>query len=268
MHAALLIALLPSLGHLFGPRGYLRFGYGDCFPQLVLKVLPLSLSTIFLFFHLLQSPLKPEHLPFQLAALRRGFDPPGEGLGRISSSITFGRSEELEVAMSQDLTKSWIRENLAVGSALMKLMVLGGQGCGPPRTGFPCAQGWTGHLAYPQHVGTLMPQFHQHGIQFAGVCEQKGSPQASFHGALEWMPVQRKTNLVKHQPRIVTNKEERSSGSYLFSLLIHQAPSFLLPSALGIHCHLFRGGVLDLQDRQLRPCLLCIKQKRSLVKTK
>ncbi|KAJ8420566.1 hypothetical protein Cgig2_011054 [Carnegiea gigantea] len=48
-----------------------------------------------------------------------------------SSLAILGESEVLEAAKSQDLTKSWTRESLAAGSALMKLVdgrcVLGGE---------------------------------------------------------------------------------------------------------------------------------------------
>jgi len=48
-----------------------------------------------------------------------------------SSSVTFGGSEPLGVTKSQDLTRSWTSENLAVGSAVMKLVeghrVIGGE---------------------------------------------------------------------------------------------------------------------------------------------
>ncbi|KAJ8438781.1 LOW QUALITY PROTEIN: hypothetical protein Cgig2_009899 [Carnegiea gigantea] len=37
---------------------------------------------------------------------------------------------------------------------------------------------------------------------------------------------------------------------------------------LSVNCHLFRGGASGLKDRQLHPCLLCIKRKRSQARTK
>ena len=74
---------------------------------------------------------------------------------------------------------------------------------------------------------------------------------ASYREALERVPMQGKTFLVKHQPRVITNRGDQGSCSYLLGLLIYQVLSFLLLLLLGVSYHLFRGGIPGLKDLSL-----------------
>ncbi|KAJ8421603.1 LOW QUALITY PROTEIN: hypothetical protein Cgig2_025732 [Carnegiea gigantea] len=139
-------------------------------------------------------------------------------------AISFlGGSEALGVTKPQDLTKSWTSESLVVGSALMKLV----DGRWRPRP----------RLGDPRSVAVSGPV----GLWQASSRMERGR---------------------------VPNYEKESGDKqgytlYLFGRLGDEALPLLFPPSLGIGRHLFRGGVLGLEDRQPCPRLICIKQKGS-----
>ncbi|KAJ8438791.1 hypothetical protein Cgig2_023825 [Carnegiea gigantea] len=101
---ALLIALLPGLSHHFGP-----------------------------------APLAPGRQSPQLRHSTTALTPRANAYAIVtSSSVILGGSKVPEVTKSQDLTKSWISENLTTGSALIKLVdgrwALGGEPPMSPRS--------------------------------------------------------------------------------------------------------------------------------------
>ncbi|KAJ8434806.1 LOW QUALITY PROTEIN: hypothetical protein Cgig2_033528 [Carnegiea gigantea] len=170
-----------------------------------------------------------------------------------SSSVTFGGSE------APGGTMSWTSENLAAGSAFMKLVITGNcrqlgerhlrfwegrflpesHGCDPQMTGFPIAEGQIVRLPLPPPEKGRMPRL--------------------LPAQNEGVPV-KKNNLVS---KIQRSRERGTNKLYLLGLLNDEALPLLFSPALGIGCHLFWSGVPDLEDRQPCPHLLCIKQKRS-----
>ncbi|KAJ8446501.1 LOW QUALITY PROTEIN: hypothetical protein Cgig2_027463 [Carnegiea gigantea] len=147
-----------------------------------------------------------------------------------SSSIILGGSEVPKVVKSQDLTKSWISESLATGSALIKVdgrWALGGELL----------------TAYEVIPTVLEGAVCSWGLRVWSLADRLPECQGVDCSA-------------PASPAWVRADAAVSSRRPL-------ALPLLFRTVLGIGCHLLRSSVPDLKDRQPRPRLLCIKQKRS-----
>ncbi|KAJ8420089.1 LOW QUALITY PROTEIN: hypothetical protein Cgig2_002030 [Carnegiea gigantea] len=169
-----------------------------------------------------------------------------------SCSVILGGPEVPAVATSQDLTKSWISENLDTG-----LDKVGGR------------------------------PFDTQGRAADGLIS---SPYGLRGGSLLWGTggaVHNRTATRVSRGRLVGSCFPSLAGGgcryligtpvgslalinrvYLLSLLVHEAVSLLFPPALDLGCHLLWSGIPDFKDCQPCPRLLCIKQEGSQIRTK
>ncbi|KAJ8422413.1 LOW QUALITY PROTEIN: hypothetical protein Cgig2_023437 [Carnegiea gigantea] len=124
--------------------------------------------------------LVPSNKPLKSSKFYCSSQPQGECLGHCY--FLFGDlrgSEASGVIKSQDLTRSWTSDNLAVESALMKLvdghwrgqLISKGQGCDPQLTGFLIAEGQTVWLSLPPSAKGRMPRPHSDSPQSVVVFE-------------------------------------------------------------------------------------------------
>ncbi|KAJ8424905.1 LOW QUALITY PROTEIN: hypothetical protein Cgig2_007630 [Carnegiea gigantea] len=168
----------------------------------------------------------------------------------ISSSVTLGGSEAPGATKFQDLTMSWTRESLTPGSTLMKL-----------------AEGRRASGEAPLTARVATPPVFE-GVRCSCLAGYVPLMTRSLIGErpIARLSPPRLTMGQKPWPHLAVPRSDESGRiAYLLGPLSNKVLPLLIPPAFGIDRHLFGSGVPSLEDRQPRPCLICIKQTRSQI---
>ncbi|KAJ8444583.1 hypothetical protein Cgig2_013862 [Carnegiea gigantea] len=252
LSAVLLVALLLYLSHLSS-------GIYQCLLKLALQLLLFGFTGVQISPQLFPGhwyrAISPSNLRHSAAALT-----PRANISAmaISSSVTLRGSEAAGVTKSQDLTKSWTSESLAVASALMKLV----DGHWVIREEPP--EAW--EAASTADRSAPAP-FSGKGVE-AAASSSRPSVRCRFRtGRLMAGFFQRGTRKGAYgrtTQSVESRDYEKEGGKqdytfYHFGLLGDKTLPFLFSPAIGVGRHLLWGDVPSLEDRQSYPRLIYIK---------